>query len=152
MNKLRTQKRKRTQQNSHLLDLDHAKMLEARVATLAAKITEVQNEILVLEAQNYHLFTLVFSDEHLALCKVWGARDVDAASHIANSVARDVRPYQVIQGDQTGGKAQIAYLWCSQQAIITNLDAILLHLESSLLHIVLLPDDGVDGNPQNEEA
>jgi len=131
-----SQKQKRKLQEKTRLQA-HAKMLEARVATLTAEIAEVQDEIADTQARNYHLFTLLFSQHKPVLLEVWGAEDADAAFHIAYDVARDVGPCKVFAGDQSGGKAQLVYLLCSQRAVEVHLKAIQQHLEGPLLHIVL---------------
>jgi len=131
----RTQKRERTKQKTHLLA--HAKMLEVKIAEIQAKLIGVQDEIADTQARNYHLFTLLFSQHKPVLLEVWGAEDADAAFHIAYDVARDVGPCKVFAGDQSGGKAQLVYLLCSQRAVEVHLKAIQQHLEGPLLHIVL---------------
>ena len=115
----------------------HVATLDARKATLVAKIAEVQDELMVVQAQSYYLFTLLFSQHKPVLLEVWGAEDADAAFHIAHDVARDVGPCKVFAGDQSGGKAQLVYLLCSQRAVEVHLKAIQQHLEGPLLHIVL---------------
>jgi len=134
-----SQKRKLTEKTRLLA---HAKMLEARVAILTAKIAEVQDEIADTQARNYHLFSLLHSHRNPVLLKVWGAEDADAACHIAHDVARDFRPYTVLVGDQTEGKARVVYQWCSPRAQVVNARMISRHLEGPLLHIVLRPTCG----------
>ena len=134
-----SQKRKLTEKTRLLA---HAKMLEARVALLTAKIAEVQDEIADTQARNYHLFSLLHSHRNPVLLKVWGAEDADAACHIAHDVARDFRPYTVLVGDQTEGKARVVYQWCSPRAQVVNARMISRHLEGPLLHIVLRPNCG----------
>ena len=134
-----SQKRKLTEKTRLLA---HGKMLEARVAILTAKIAEVQDEIADTQARNYHLFSLLHSHRNPVLLKVWGAEDADAACHIAHDVARDFRPYTVLVGDQTEGKARVVYQWCSPRAQVVNARMISRHLEGPLLHIVLRPTCG----------
>jgi len=134
-----SQKRKLTEKTRLLA---HAKMLEARVAILTAKIAEVQDEIADTQARNYHLFSLLHSHRNPVLLKVWGAEDADAACHIAHDVARDFRPYTVLVGDQTEGKARVVYQWCSPRAQVVNARMMSRHLEGPLLHIVLRPTCG----------
>ena len=125
----------------------HAKMLEARAATLVAKIAEVQDELEYFQAYNYHLFTVVFADGQVALCEVWGARDVDAACRIAHETVYEQpvyeQPFQVIKGDHTGGKAQIVYHRCCRLALEANDAAIRRHIFPSglLRHIVVFGDE-----------
>ena len=140
-----SQKQKRKLQEKTRLQA-HAKMLEARAATLVAKIAEVQDELEFFQAYNYHLFTFVFADGQRALCEVWGARDAHHACIIAHEM-RDEQPSpviaQVIEGDHTEGKGQIVSHWCRRLALVANDAAIRRHVFPGglLQHIVISGDE-----------
>ena len=136
-----SQKQKRKLQEKTRL-LAHAKMLEVKIAEIQTKLIGVQDEIADTQARNYHLFSLLHSHRNPVLLKVWGAEDADAACHIAHDVARDFRPYTVLVGDQTEGKARVVYQWCSPRAQVVNARMMSRHLEGPLLHIVLRPTCG----------
>ena len=135
-----SQKRKLTEKTRPLA---RAKLLGVKLVEIQAKLTCVQNEMMLVQAHNYHLFTLVFPHRKAALLEVWGAEDADAACHSAHDVARDEgRTYHVLEVDHTEGQAWVVYHWCSPRALVVNAVLISRHLEGPLLHIVLRPNNG----------
>jgi len=134
-----SQKRKLTEKTRPLA---RAKLLGAKLVEIQAKLTRVQDEMMLVQAHNYHLFTLLFPQRKPVLLEVWGAEDADAACHIAHDVARDEgRPYTVIEGDHTQGQAWVVYQWCSPLALVVNARMMSRHLEGPSLHIVVFGDE-----------
>jgi hypothetical protein len=78
--------------------------------TVAATMTTQQ-----AAAANVHTFTLIFPGHRLAVLEVRGAASQDEA----RAVACEALPpcsYEVVDGDQTAGRAEIFYSWCSAEA------------------------------------
>jgi len=127
-----TSQKRKLQEKTRLLA--HAKML-------AAKIAEVQDEMMVVQAHSYHLFTLVFVDGQGALLEIWGAGSREEATRIAHTAVVEPHPQVVLEGDHPQGKARIIYHWCSRLALVVNARMMSRHLEGPSLHIVLFGDE-----------
>ena len=103
----------------HPQQANEIQQLRIKLTQVQEELTQVQEELARTQARihagNQHIFTLNFSSGQIAVLEVRGASDQEAARAIACKAIPNCR-YEVVDGDQSAGRAMIFYEWCSSAA------------------------------------